>query len=71
MKEFKINVSSNSVRDEGMFALSDAVKVWKGLTKCEVILRSCEVQDKGFGEFMKELAQGTGIKELKLNLLSN
>ncbi len=71
IKEFKFNVSSNSIRDEGMFALSDAVKKWDKLVKCELILRSCEIQDKGFGEFMKELAQRTQLKELKLNLLSN
>jgi hypothetical protein len=29
------------------------------------------VQDKGFGELMKELAQRTELKELKINLLSN
>ena len=64
-------MSSNSIRDEGMFALSDVIKRWERLSKCELILRSCEVQDKGFGEFMKELAQRAELKELKINLLSN
>lgn len=31
IKEFKINASSNSIRDEGMFAISDLIKKWERL----------------------------------------
>lgn len=77
-EELNLNVSCNSIREEGIYAIGDLCLAMPKLTACRIIFRkykhilhSSEISDKGFIEFLKTVSKITQLKELKLNLMNN